>query len=206
MEDLDNKKIGGWTVLYKDKDRTNDKHTYWWCKCFCGRIKSVRQDSLTSGSSTSCGLHGSYPDKIIYTPVVEESIEERTARMREFRKFFEDELRDVWKRLPEGNVWEQDFQAFVEWSIKAGYKPGLSMIVTDFDQRCSPKNCQWVDLSDLHVRSSHVLASGRTLHEFCKAHNLPYRKIVYKMTVEHLTADQAVDLYIAEQRNRNSNH
>lgn len=56
--DLTNKKIGRWTVLYRNYERqNNDKHKriFWHCKCDCGRENDVGANLLLSGSSKSCG-------------------------------------------------------------------------------------------------------------------------------------------------------
>ena len=44
-------KFGRWTVLSKDKSHPR----YYWCRCECGKEKSVFQGSLTTGKSKSCG-------------------------------------------------------------------------------------------------------------------------------------------------------
>lgn len=43
-----------WTVL-SAAGLTKDKKQLWLCKCACGRTKKVRQYSLESGKSKSCG-------------------------------------------------------------------------------------------------------------------------------------------------------
>ena len=34
-------------------------HTYWWCKCDCGKIKKVRGNDLKTGKTKSCGCYSS---------------------------------------------------------------------------------------------------------------------------------------------------
>lgn len=50
--DLTGQKIGRLTVIERDISR---KGVYWYCKCECGKIKSIKSNSLTSGVSKSCG-------------------------------------------------------------------------------------------------------------------------------------------------------
>jgi len=51
--DLTGKSFGKLTVL---KEGTQRGYTrYWKCKCDCGNIKLIRQSSLTTGNSKSCG-------------------------------------------------------------------------------------------------------------------------------------------------------
>lgn len=65
FKDLSGKKFGKLISIEIDWDMTNKcGHTYWKCRCECGRIKSIRIDNLTSGASTSCGLcYNDYANK-----------------------------------------------------------------------------------------------------------------------------------------------
>ncbi|AUS01993.1 hypothetical protein NVP3058O_075 [Vibrio phage 3.058.O._10N.286.46.B8] len=51
--DLTGKKFGELTVLYETAHKHNKRH--WVVICSCGVTKSVRQHSLTSGGTTTCG-------------------------------------------------------------------------------------------------------------------------------------------------------
>lgn len=53
IKDLSNQKFGEWTVLYQAKSKNN--HSYWHCRCSCGKEKDVASNSLQSGKSLSCG-------------------------------------------------------------------------------------------------------------------------------------------------------
>lgn len=46
------KRYGRWVVLERDFSK---KKPYWFCRCDCGKIKSVDGYSLRSGASKSCG-------------------------------------------------------------------------------------------------------------------------------------------------------
>jgi len=51
--DLTGKKFGKLTVIKEAEQKGYIR--YWQCKCECGTIKNIRQVSLTSGNSKSCG-------------------------------------------------------------------------------------------------------------------------------------------------------
>lgn len=58
MEDLSSKVFGKLTVIKRDSGHiknTSDAHSYWLCKCSCGKIISTRGSSLKAGKATSCG-------------------------------------------------------------------------------------------------------------------------------------------------------
>lgn len=50
--DLTGQKFGRLTAIKRDTSR---KGVYWICKCECGNTKSIKSDSLRSGTSKSCG-------------------------------------------------------------------------------------------------------------------------------------------------------
>ena len=56
--DLQGRRFGRLIVLYRDMTgHSNDRHTYWVCRCDCGRLKTVRSDDLRSGLVVSCGCY-----------------------------------------------------------------------------------------------------------------------------------------------------
>ena len=58
VKNIVGKKFGRLTVIQLDKNRENDKGTYWLCKCDCGKTISVISYSLSKGNTRSCGcLH-----------------------------------------------------------------------------------------------------------------------------------------------------
>ena len=54
FNNLTNQKFGELVVIERDFSRKN-KHTYWKCKCSCGKEISTRADYLLSGKAKSCG-------------------------------------------------------------------------------------------------------------------------------------------------------
>jgi hypothetical protein len=53
MTTLLSKKFGKWTVLNYAYRKAS--HNYWRCKCECGSIKNIREDSLLNKGTQSCG-------------------------------------------------------------------------------------------------------------------------------------------------------
>ena len=46
-------KFGRWEVI--DYGPVKNRKRHWLCQCVCGKVRSVRQDGLSSGCSTGCG-------------------------------------------------------------------------------------------------------------------------------------------------------
>lgn len=57
--DLRNARFGRWTVIEKAEPKVvaNRKFTSWLCRCDCGTIRVVTEQSLIKGSSVSCGCY-----------------------------------------------------------------------------------------------------------------------------------------------------
>ena len=55
--DLTNQRFGRLTVIEQDKDRRSTGGSYWFCKCDCGKVKSIRSSSLRRGEIKSCGCY-----------------------------------------------------------------------------------------------------------------------------------------------------
>lgn len=54
---LKRKKFERLRVISYDKTKAGSGHGYWWCKCSCGKIKSIRANHLKSGNTKSCGCY-----------------------------------------------------------------------------------------------------------------------------------------------------
>ena len=54
VKDVTGRRFGRLTALYR-LDNENSDHSYWRCRCDCGREKDIRLSSLVSGDTTSCG-------------------------------------------------------------------------------------------------------------------------------------------------------
>lgn len=52
-----NEKFGRWTVVADSSSKFYGRHErrYWLCRCQCGTVRAVLENTLRSGRSTSCG-------------------------------------------------------------------------------------------------------------------------------------------------------
>jgi hypothetical protein len=107
-------------------DGVKNKHLYFWCKCDCGKERSIMGTRLTTGVNKSCGCN-------------------RTPQTT--KKYREHPLYDVWKGMKarcrdKNNIsyknygakgvtvcalWERDFLSFYKWCIANGWEQGLQV-------------------------------------------------------------------------------
>lgn len=56
--------------------------------------------------------------------------------------------------------WNNSFEAFFDWSIANGYKPGMKLERIDKDVDFTPDNCRWVEVLDKSKDTRDILASN----------------------------------------------
>lgn len=184
--ELTGRKFGRLTVLGFSHSEKYIK--YWTCRCECGTIKSIRQQSLLSGNTTSCGCYQKERSK---------SIGERSLKHGDFgtklygiwngmktrcynknHKYYADyggrgiKVCDEWK----------DYIGFKQWAIPAGYHEGLSIERIDVDGDYCPENCKWIPLSEQNRNKRntiHIKYEGKlyTMKEIAKITGLKERTI-----------------------------
>lgn len=140
-QDLTGKRFGRWTVLGEAGRACGG--ILWKCRCDCGTVRDVMAQSLTKGTSTSCGC---YNKEVITT-----------------HGKTKDDLHHVWENLkdrclnPNSSVWslyggrgitvcdewKDNYEAFDEWARANGYEKGLSLDRIDNDGNYEPTNCRW---------------------------------------------------------------
>ena len=49
--------------------------------------------------------------------------------------------------------WRNDFDAFKEWALRAGFKPCLSIDRINSDEDYAPYNCQWIPIEENRAKA-----------------------------------------------------
>lgn len=168
------------------------KRRYCLCRCDCGNVKEIREDTIKSGSTVSCGCYG------------------REARAKATRKHGLSKcsknhhpLYTVWDSIIQRctnpntqyyylyggrgiticNEWRNDFMSFYRWAIANGYKKGKQIDRIDNNAGYFPENCRWVTAAEnARNRRDNVLV------EFCG-------KIMVLQDVANITGINRSTLY-----------
>lgn len=95
-KDMAGKRFGRLVVLREHHIRRRADKREWLCKCDCGTEKSVLQNSLVSGSTTSCGcLHREIVSRITYKHGLSKTREYYVMRSAKRRQLVRDVTQEV---------------------------------------------------------------------------------------------------------------
>ena len=146
-------KIGKLTILEKDLEKSGGKRTYFICKCDCGKIKSIRRDSLfhKKHPTQSCGClikerhpieHGDSRTKLYH---VWATMKDRCSNSnRPCYKHYGGRGIKVCDEWNGSDKWLN----FKKWALENGYKDGLTLDRIDVNGNYEPNNCRWIPLKE----------------------------------------------------------
>lgn len=186
--DLTGQRFGRLTVIGVDDRET--RKTYFYCKCDCGKVKSIRSDSLLAGTIRSCGCLKAEQDRIN----LEANHKHKMSHTRSY---------EIWQGM-KGRCynphdarydryggrgikvceeWRENFSAFYDWALANGYSDDLTIDRIDNDKDYTPENCRWADTkTQSRNRASNIKITignaTKTLTEWCEIFELDYKTIV----------------------------
>lgn len=178
--DIKGKRFG--KLIAIERVKNVKKKVSWKCLCDCGKETNVLTTNLTSNRIKSCGCLKN-----------QKLIERSTKHNQRHTKLYE-----VWKTMKQRcsnpnhisyhnyggrgiivcDEWKNNYQAFYEWSIKNGYKEGLSIDRINNDGNYEPSNCRWADrfTQNNNTRQNKPITINgvtKTIHQWANEYNIP---------------------------------
>lgn len=153
LDDLTGRKMGHWTVLYRDTDA---KYTSWICRCECGKIKSVMSSNLRNRDprkrSTSCGCcrkrtikHGRAGTKEYYTwlNMISRCYNSNSAKYKNWGG----------RGITVCNEWRESFESFYNYISKLPHfgESGRTLDRINNEGNYEPGNVRWATIHEQNM-------------------------------------------------------
>lgn len=162
-----------------------NKHTYWLCKCDCGKEKYIRKNDLIRGKTQSCGCkkkESKFNNKRlinIFKKMKERCYKEYSASYKNYGK----------RGIKICDEWLKDFESFYRWAMANGYKDNLTIDRIDVNGNYEPCNCRWatVKQQNNNSRKNHYTTINgvtKTIAQWAEHYNKPYWQMqqeIYKL-------------------------
>lgn len=172
-------KFGKLTIIEECKKRSKNGHKCYKCLCECGSIKIVREDTLKSGATRSCGcsigvMHGLSKTRLYK---ILNGIKNRCYNNRADNYQYYGE-----RGIKVCDEWLNDFQTFYDWALNNGYNENLTIDRMDVNGNYEPNNCRWVtQKQQANNKKNNVMLTydGRTktLSQWADELNVKYNTI-----------------------------
>lgn len=173
-------KFGRLTVIEECEKRSKNGHKCYKCLCECGNTKIIREDTLKSGASKSCGcsigvMHGLSKTRLykILNGVKNRCYNENTDNYGYYGG----------RGIKVCDEWLNDFMSFYNWAMNNGYKEDLTIDRIDPNGNYEPNNCRWVTMKyQANNKKNNVMLTydgeTKTLSQWANDLNVNYNTIV----------------------------
>lgn len=181
--DLTGKRYGMLTVI--GFAGTKNNNCMWNCKCDCGQFKTVSTNKLSMGKTSSCGCK-----KIkVNRESTSDLYQHWYAMLNRCRPENTNTKKDYFDRgITVCDDWKLDggFWAFKEWSLKNGYKEGLTLDRINNDCGYSPNNCRWTTQKEQQnnkTNNHYITYKGvtKTMKQWSESTGIGYSKLRHRI-------------------------
>lgn len=146
--DLTGQRFGRLTVL-EFVPNEKDCHSFWSCRCDCGKTVTISGNRLKNGDTKSCGCYNKEMLKKANT--VHGGAHTRLYRIwagMKQRCYYPNTsyyYRYGGRGITICDEWKNDFVVFRDWAMSHGYDDTLSIDRIDNDKGYFPENCRFVN-------------------------------------------------------------
>lgn len=157
-------------TVVREEGRTPARKVKWLCKCSCGNKTIVATGDLRSGHVKSCGCFNEEKRKErnegnvygvkhggCYTKLYNVWKQMRQRCGAETHKMFKHYGARGIKVCKE---WEGAFNTFYAWSMKSGYREGLTLERIDNNDNYKPSNCAWITQKKQNINRRNTVKIG----------------------------------------------
>lgn len=192
FKDLSGQRFGRWLVLEQAESEIrsdNRRIRKWLCVCDCGTTRAVREQSLKSGRSKSCGCYHSdiMPAVGRDANTTHGMSDSRIYRIYKHMRNRCENQNDISycnygaRGISVCDEWKT-FEPFYKWAMQSGYKDSLSIDRIDVNSGYSPENCRWSDATEqaINRRSTRLYQYNGESHcisEWASLYNMNYKKL-----------------------------
>lgn len=204
FKDLTGQKFGRLTVISRSEPHISKGGfviVQWNCQCECGKICTVKSQSLTTGKTKSCGCLA----------------RELTSKRSRTHNKTHSRLFNIWSnmkgrcynknnqkyyRYGARNIticdeWKDNFETFYEWSMNNGYADDLSIDRINNDGNYEPSNCKWAtNIEQANNKSiNHFIeynGESHTLAEWARIKGLSYKSLSLRINTHHWDIERAL--------------
>ena len=174
----------GKLIVLKRDFLTNKGGPWWFCKCDCGNIKSVRGSRLKSGTTKSCGCY--QIETTIQRSKTHGMSKTKTykswsgAKRRCYNKNTSDYVYYGGRGITVCSRWLNSFENFLEDMGKTPDKKTLDRI--DSNKNYCKKNCRWATVKQQNRnKNNNHLVDGICAAQYAEDNNLNYNTLISRL-------------------------
>lgn len=202
IKDISGLRFGRLEVISLCNYRNKDGRALWKCKCDCGNEIIVSSNSLLRKNTRSCGC---YKNDIIKQKAIthNDSKSKLYKIWVSMKKRCQNSNDKGYKNyggrgITVCNLWKNSYEEFKRWSLKNGYKQGLSIDRIDNNSGYSPENCRWVTtyIQSRNTRRTHFIEyNGKkyVMKDLAEKLGIKYNTFANRILVYKFTLEEAIN-------------
>lgn len=194
--DLSNQTFGKLIVLYRVyPNKVSNKHTYWKCRCECGKEIVTSSNHLRTGHTQSCGCmhnakkgknnpsykHGKKHTRLyrIWSGMKGRCLNKNNKKYKNYGA----------RGIKVCNDWldkQNGFINFYNWAINNGYKGDLTIDRFDVNGNYEPNNCRWATIKEQNMNKTTTRYAiykhkKKTIMEWAEEYNIKYSILIRRI-------------------------